>query len=150
MCVERLSRWWPGIKLSSFCEPDVGSKNERLLRVPGWPERQDFSSNDGLRPTANNPSVHLQPRLGSRRILQVFQQYGYIHVEGSKFGIKYIPVRAKLSRKHRQLLLQILGEQFLFRRGRKSIQYEPLERTPDRLSAPNLMLENQPNFLGGG
>ncbi len=76
MCVERLNHWWPGIQLSPFREPEEVSMNERLPCVPSPPERQDFPCSYGLRQTATNPSVHPQPRLGSRRILQVFQQYG--------------------------------------------------------------------------
>ncbi len=127
-----------------------GGINEReaaLLRV--LPGRQDFPCRDGRRPTATNSSLHRQPRIGIRRITQVFQQYGYIPVKGSTIEIRCIPARAMLWRKHRQLL-QILCEQVLFRRGRKLSQYEPLERIPEHLSTLNLMSENQPSFLGGG
>ncbi len=142
MCVKRLNRWWPGIQLSSFCEPEVGSTTERLPRVPGSSERQDFLCSDGLRPRATNPSVHPRPRSRSRRILHVFQQYVYILVEGSTIVIQCILARAMLWRKRRLLLLEILGEQGLSRHDRKVSQYEPLERIPEHLSTLILMAEN--------
>ncbi len=68
MCVERLSRGWIGMQLSSFIEPDVGSRNDRLPRVPDWAERQDFPCSDGLWPMATNLSVwSWAPRKNRRR-----------------------------------------------------------------------------------
>ena len=61
-----------------------------------------------------------------------------------------IPARATFWRKHRQILLQILGEQALLRRGLKLSQYEPLERMLERLSMLNLISENYLSFVCGG
>ncbi len=96
---------------------------------------------------ATNSSIHPQPRLKSQRIHQVLKQYGYIVVEGSTIVIQSIPARATLWRKHRQLLLHVSGEQFLFRRGRKLSRHEPLEWILEHLSTLDLSSENYPVSL---
>ena len=74
MCVKRLSRVRPVIQLSSFREPELESANVKLFRVPVWPDRQGHLGSSRLRLMETNPCLHLQPRLGNRRIIKMFQQ----------------------------------------------------------------------------